>query len=160
LPELFIEKYTDHPAELLYLGSTTVYANLERVQLSPDPSFWSHFWPFSSSFDYKLEPPVFAIRFGSGAGPAEAEFAAFFTFRVAQIAQTEVGRPLAELFPYAQAVALFRWLSVNDIPMNAQLLELNTSRIDTPLRAPPRQGVRLTDVSPSAPGIIFNDFGP
>jgi hypothetical protein len=160
LPELFVEKYAHHEAQNRYLGSSTVYMNLQRVQIAPVRPVWWRFLRFASRVDYEISPPIFAVRFGQGAGPAEAAFAAFFTSHFYEIAETEVGRPFRDLLPFAQTVALFRWLRANDISLDPGPLGASPARIDTPLVVAHRRVVRPSDVSPSAPGILFNSFGP
>jgi hypothetical protein len=160
LPELFIEKYARHPAQDLYLGTTTIFLNSQAVDVLPAQSLWSRLWWLSSNKYYELGTPLFAVRFGRNAGPAEAGFATFFTSHFDEIARTELGRPLRDLIPFAQATALFRWLRTNDIRFEARTLVSKAASVPTPADVAPNEVVRLTDILPSAPAILFNSFGP
>jgi hypothetical protein len=153
LVELFPEKYADHTKASRFSGPDSdlrVFLTPASVELSLS----------SDNASLTFRDTSFAVHFGQ-TGPAEVAFANSFQFHFHEIAQTDVGAPLARLVPYARAIAIFRWLRENNIPIIFGDLDgINLPKVHTPLFTPLRKQVRLQDIYPRHPTVFFDTFGP
>jgi hypothetical protein len=151
LPELYPEKYTEHPAQKLYAGSDVrIYIHPTLVELALVPERDA----------LEFDRIVFAARFGTS-GAAEAQFAAFFASHFHEIANTEQGAPLKALIPFARAVAVFRWLKENKINVElSDLSKVGISMAYTPQYVPAIRLPSLEEIAPCLPTTFFGPFGP
>ena len=151
LPELFPEKYTEHPASDRYVGTDTrVFIHPVRVEFSLA----------DGSGAFESGEIAFAARFGR-TGPAEVQFAAFFASRFAEIVNTELGAPIGALIPFARAAAVFRWLKENGIAFDAGALSRTPiSKVFTPRYVSSIIFPRLEEIAPRLPTMFFGPFGP
>jgi hypothetical protein len=151
LPELYPEKYASHPSEDRFLGSDArIFLRTESVELDASPDRHS----------LEFRDVGWTVDFGQ-VGPAEQAFAAFFGEHFEAIAATDVGAPLAELVPYAEAVSVFRWLEENAIAFDPRdLLQVPITPAFTPHDVPALGLPRLTEIDPPRPTTLFGPFGP
>ena len=151
LPELYPEKYTEHPASERYAGSDVrVFINPTVVEFALSPQ--GDALTFSRI--------AFAARFGKS-GAAEAEFAAFFASYFHEISNTEQGAPLKALIPFARAVAVFRWLKENEIHVDLTgLSKVQISKVYTPQYVSAIRFPSLDEIAPRLPTMFFGPFGP
>lgn len=150
LPELFPERYTTHPVSDRFIGSDArifIHPVLVELVLIPD----------GTAFEFRNTE--FAVGFGN-TGPAEAHFAAFFSANFDEIVNTKQGAAIKELIPFAQSVAVFRWLKKNEISFDATgLLSVPIRKVFTPRDATAVTFPSLTEISPSLPTMLFGPFG-
>ena len=107
-----------------------------------------------------FEAPEFAVRFPDP-GPAEAAYAAFFGDHQAEILAAPEGRAFRQLVPYAQAIALMRWLRDNHISFDpGPLLGLSEPSTYTPNSVPVQDPPTLNRIAARAPIVMFGNFGP
>jgi hypothetical protein len=153
LPELFPEKYADHLArDLLVDGDMRIFINSASVELARA----------RGGNALEFVDTSFAVHFGQ-AGPAEAAFAGFLQSHFHDIALTEAGRPFARLIPWAQALAVFRWLKSNGIRIEAgELWPLTPSGALTPASVPfvESRTPNLRDIAAPLPTVFFGRSGP
>jgi len=151
LPELFPEKYTEHPASEGYLGSgARVFMHPSLVEIVRKVG----------SDDLEFGATEFSVEFGK-MGPAEAVFGSFLQSHFDEIANTEQGAVFKQLAAYARVLAVFRWLKENDITFNEQ--GLSSEPILTTFT--PRDAVPITLPSPGeiatkSPTMLFGPAGP
>jgi hypothetical protein len=150
LPELFPEKYARSPTEGRYLGDQRIFLDCSSVHVSLA----------ADGRTLTFEPPDFAIRFGRS-GPAEEAYASFVQSQFAAIAEAPEGKAFAQLVPYAQAIAVFRWLKANNIRFaQGALGQVTLQQVFTPPQDPTSPGPDFKDVAPAAPTVFFGPFGP
>ena len=151
LPELFPQKYCEHPGSDRYLGSEArVFLHPALIEL------------VLSSTGHALEfgETVFSVRFGI-TGPAEAAFAAFVQSHFDEIVSTALGAPLRRLVPAARAVAVFRWLRTSEVRLEAgALTRVPIAKVLTPEHVRPLRLPSLSEIAPRGPGMLFGPFGP
>jgi hypothetical protein len=148
LPELFMAKYAANPAQGRYLQSETIYMHPAVVELEFD----------EHRNELRFSDTEFDVNYGS-TGSAEAAFGIFFQTHYSEITKTDLGAPLGELVPYAQVVALFRWLKQNGITLKAGQLTGPSPFVLTPHDVPLRPLVRLSEITPLSPITLFGPFG-
>jgi hypothetical protein len=149
LPELFPERYANNPAQERVAGTERVVIYSSEVALALS----------EQRDELTFAQTRFGVRF-SQPGPAETAYAQLLQTNFEAIASTPEGRPFAELRPFAQALALFRYFKVNDIPVSG-INETNAPAfVYTPSAVPRPTPPQFADVAPPLPTIFFGPFGP
>lgn len=150
LPELYAQRYAYQPKQSSYPGANSVFLHSALVEL-----IWS-----AQADTLEFGNVRFNLRFDR-AGPAEDTFAAFFVAHFDEIARTKVGEPFQSLLPYAEAVALFRWMKENHVNLSSSEFEsVPFAPVFTPHEVAVRPLPKLDEIAPRAPTIFFGPFGP
>jgi hypothetical protein len=150
LPEMFPNAYAKHPNSDSYRTTTRIFLDVSAVPAALDA--------LKKTVDF--EAPEFAVRFPDP-GPAEAAYAAFFGDHQAEILAAPEGRPIRQLVPYAQAIALMRWLRDSHISFDpGPLVGLSEPPTYTPNSVPVQDPPALDRIAAHAPIVMFGNFGP
>lgn len=151
MPELFPEKYTDNPTAARYIGSDErIFIASRVVELQAG----------RKRGQLEFGETAFSVQF-SRMGPAEVAFSSFMQAHFHEIGDTEVGAPLRRLLPFAQAVAIFRWLREANTPFDPSGLDqIKLTQVLTPFATRVRPAPRLDDVDPEKPFTRFGQHGP
>jgi len=150
MPELYPQKYTEHPVSESYLGSEArVFIHPSLVELVRK----------AGGDELEFGNTRFSVEFGK-TGPAEAVFASFLESHFHEVANTEQGSAFKQLVAYARALAIFRWLKENDIDFS----ERGLSDVPMPLTYTPRDATPFVlpspnEIAPRAPTMIFGPAG-
>lgn len=149
LPELFLARYTDHPDLDRYLGEARVFLNPASVRFDRDASGALA----ASDVRYDIHVPQ--------GGAAENAFASFTADTIDEIAQTNLGAPLADLAGYVGPAALMRWLRDNGVPFDSsELPPASATPYFTPSETEPLRLPVIADIHPALPTVVYGPRGP
>lgn len=151
LAEMFPEKYTDN------LGAGRHTGNDERIFIT---STYVDVVESARRSDIEIGETSFAVRFAR-MGAAETAFSSFLQSNFIAIGETASGAALGRLLPYAQGMAIFRWIREHGIELDtAEISGLRISRALTLSYTPATAGPKLEEIRAQAPIMTFGPHGP